>query len=68
MKNKLSLVAERASLTSSAIKYAGFERQGTVNRNFNNCWIIKQQHNYVMTQCFHKRVSAHSFSLILDVC
>ena len=50
MKKKLSLVAERASLASSAIKYAGFERQGTVNRNFKNCWMIKRQHNYVMTQ------------------
>ena len=47
---KLYLVAERASLTSSAIKYAGFERQGSVNRNFNNCWTIKRQHNYVTTQ------------------
>ena len=36
-----------SSLTSSAIKYAGFERQGSVNRNFNNCWTIKQQHNYI---------------------
>ena len=49
---KLSLVAERASLTSSAIKYAGFERQGSVNRNFNNCWTIKRQHNDVTKRLF----------------
>ena len=29
-------VVEEASLTSSSIKYAGFERQASVNRNFNH--------------------------------
>ena len=48
---KLSLVVvEKASLTSSSIKYAGFEPQTSVNRKFNHFWTIKQQHNYVSTQ------------------
>ena len=48
---KLSLVVvEKGSLTSSSIKYAGFEPQTSVNRKFNHFWTIKQQHNYVSTQ------------------
>ena len=41
-----------SSVTSFAIKYAGFERQGSVNRNFNNCWTIKRQHNDVTKRLF----------------
>ena len=49
-RNLSLVVVEKASLTSSSIKNAGYERQGSVNRNFNHFWTIKQQHNYVTTQ------------------
>ena len=49
-RNLSLVVVEKASLTSSSIKNAGYERQASVNRNFNHFWTIKQQHNYVTTQ------------------
>lgn len=51
-RNLSLVVVEKASLTSSSIKNAGYERQASVNRNFNHFWTIKQQHNYVTTQWF----------------
>ena len=49
-RNLSLVVVEKASLTSSSIKNAGYERQASVNRNFNHFWTITQQHNYVTTQ------------------
>ena len=49
-RNLSLVVVEKASLTSSSIKNAGYERQASVDRNFNHFWTIKQQHNYVTTQ------------------